>query len=157
MGPLFSRTFYRMIRTDHSRCSTRGALLAEVLIALALLVMIIVMVAGLFPYSFSVDRHAWNQRTAQSLARSAIEEARGRRFDDLVNSTHSVLKKGPWEDTAGTQFAVDVRVDVEPAGTPSADAREKTVLCKVSWHSKNRDEFVTIEGKVAKMFQVKDI
>ena len=125
------------------RGTAPGAVLTEVLIALALLIPVIVMVAGLFPYSFSVDRKAWNQRTAQSLARSAMEEARGQRFDDLMsfNRTHS---------KDGTTFGVEVRVT--DVGTPP-DVREKDVVCTVTWPRKNGVDTIVVSSKVAKLYQ----
>lgn len=126
-----------------------GAVLAEVLIALALLIPVIVMVAGLFPYSFSVDKEAWNQRTAQSLARSALEEARGTRFDDLVDFERSLLKDG-------TTYRVAVRVvDVhqDPAD-PTRPVIEKSVTCEVSWPRKHGAERpLRLETTVAKLYQ----
>ena len=123
--------------------SARGALLTEVLIALALLIPVVVLVAGLFPYSFSVDRKAWNNRTAQSLARSALEEARGLDFDNLATFQRSVTKDG-------TTFSV--AVTVTEVGTPP-DVREKNLLCTVTWPRKNGVDVLTLETKVAKLYQ----
>lgn len=115
----------------------------EILIALAMLVPVIVLVSGLFPYSFSVDRRAWNQRTAQSLARSALEEARGVRFDTLASFSRQAVRQG-------TRF--NVSVEVSSVGTPP-DVREKDVTCTVSWPIKNGTDSLVLETKVAKLYQ----
>jgi type II secretory pathway pseudopilin PulG len=120
----------------------KAALLTEVLIALALLIPVVVIVAGLFPYSFSVDRKAWNQRTAQSLARSALEEARGQEFDSLDSFQRSVTKDG-------TTFQVELSVNA--LGAP--DVREKDLVCTVSWPRKNGVDTLRLESKVAKLYQ----
>lgn len=120
-----------------------GVSLTEVLIALALLIPVVVLVAGLFPYSFSVDRRAWNQRTAQSLARSAMEEARGVKFDELTSFSRNATREG-------TPFSVGVVV--QDVGTPP-DVREKTLICTVSWPVKNGTDQLVLQSKVAKLYQ----
>ena len=130
------------MRLTHPAHPERAALLAEVLIALSLLIIVIVMVAGLFPYSFSVDRKAWNQRTAQSVARSALEEARGQEFEELATFERTVVKDN-------TRF--DAVVTVTSVG--GADAREKTVVCKVSWPRQNGTDTLTLATTVAKLHQ----
>jgi type II secretory pathway pseudopilin PulG len=124
----------------------RGALLAELLIALALLIMVTVLVAGLFPYSFSVDRHAWNQRTAHSLARSALERTRGQRFEQMASFQQTVSKDG-------TNFVVEVQVS--EASLP-LEEREKDVVCTVTWPRQNGVDRFVMQTRVARLHQALD-
>lgn len=133
----------RSTRVKHPRTGQRASLLTEVLIALALLIPVVVLVAGLFPYSFSVDRKAWTARAAQSLARSALEEARGKKFEELATFTRDVVKDG-------TPF--QVTTTVTGVGTPPSD-REKDVVCTVSWPVKNGTDTLVLQSKVAKLYQ----
>ncbi len=125
-----------------------GLALTEVLLALALLIPVIALVAGLFPYSFSVDRKAWNKRTAQSLGRSAIERCRGTKFDELVSFTQT---HPPEAGQGGPTYTV--RVDVTSLPFDSPDVREKKVNCRVSWPEKYGMGELILESRVAKMFQ----
>lgn len=118
------------------------------LLALALLIPVIALVAGLFPYSFSVDRKAWNKRTAQSLARSAVERCRGLPFAELTSFQES---HPPKAGQTGPVYTVQVDVTALPVG--AAEPREKKVLCRVSWPEKNGLGELVLESRVAKMFQ----
>lgn len=135
------------------RCPRRstGALITEVLIALALLVPVVVLVAGMFPYSFSIDARTWNTRTAQSLARSAFEKARGEKFEDLIGFNEVVTRNN-------TPFTIDVRVTpievASPAGgTAPPDVREKVVVCTVTWPRNNGTDTLLEETRIPKLFQ----
>lgn len=126
--------------------------MTEVLIALAMLIPVIVLVAGLFPYSFSVDRKAWNKRTAQSLARSAVERCRGVKFSDLVDFTET---HPPEAGQTGPTFTVEVTVTSLPSdpSNPTSEAREKKIACKVSWPEKHGLGELVVESRVAKLYQ----
>ena len=135
--------YHAFMRPTRRACAEqRGSLLTEVLIALALLIPVVVLVAGLFPYSFSVDRKAWNERSAQSLARSEIEECRGRKFEDIPALTNLVVVKD------GTTFSIETRVDdISPPG------REKDVKCTVTWPAKHGTGQLVLQSKIAKLYQ----
>ncbi len=123
--------------------------MTEVLIALALLVPVVVLVAGMFPYSFSIDARTWNTRTAQSLARSAFEKARGEKFEDLASFNEVVTRN----NTPFTVELVITPVMVTPVGGGPPEAREKVAVCTVTWPRNNGTDTLVEETRIPKLFQ----
>lgn len=133
------------------------AFITEILIALGVLIPVMVIVGGMFTFSFSVDRRAWNQRTARSLARSALEEVRGREFAVMASSTSVWPPAGmPAAERAklasgGTEFTIEVTVD--PSGPVDDTVQQRQVRSVVTWRGKNGDERLEAETTVARVYQ----
>lgn len=60
--------------------------LAEVLVAVAVLVPVVVVTLGILPYSHLIDRRAWSMALAEDVALAQMEEARATDFDALPAS-----------------------------------------------------------------------
>lgn len=142
----------------NQRWTVRGiALLTEILVALAVLIPVMTLVGGMFTYSFSVDRRAWNQRTAQSLARSALEQIRGVDFKDMTSNSYvwppeamAVAERAKLP-SAGTTFKVEVTVT--PDGPVEDSVLERHLVSTVTWSGKNGEERVRLETTSARVFQ----
>lgn len=72
------------------RSRRTGGLLAEVLLALGLIVMTLVVVAAVFPFSYKADRKAWQKMTAQRLVLSEVEALRGAPFESVADFSRTV-------------------------------------------------------------------
>ena len=116
-----------------------------------------VIVGGMFTYSFSVDRHAWNRRTAQSLARSALEQTRGKDFREMASGASewppatmraSERAKLP---SAGTVFRISVTVT--PDGVVDDSVTQRQLVSTVTWHGKRGEEKVQLETTASRVFQ----
>ncbi len=149
---------YEASRVRFSRSNRRGlALLTEILIALSILIPVMVIIGGMFTYSFSIDRRAWNERTARSLARSAIEAARGQKFEDMRSATSTWPPAGlPASErsklaSGGTDYNVALTVD--PDGHVDETVKQRLVRCVVTWRGKNGEERIETETTVARVFQ----
>ncbi|HIB69631.1 MAG TPA: hypothetical protein EYO33_32280 [Phycisphaerales bacterium] len=106
------------------RCKRSGGLLAEVLLALGLLVMTLVVVAAVFPFSHKADRKAWQKMTAQRLVLSQVEAIRGAPFESVVDSSRSVK-------VDNTDYLIRVKVTPESA-TP---VKVKSIRCEAVFPS----------------------
>lgn len=122
--------------------SVRGSLLTEVVIALALLIPVVVLVAGMFPYSFSVDRSAWTRRAAQNLARLQLEAMRAKSFDSVASLVGS-------QRVDNVEFLY--QVEVSDIGSPPV--REKRVICRVNWAVKNGQKSLNQETRLSRYFE----
>ena len=60
-----------------------GLSLAEIILCLALVIGTLVLIAGLFPFSYQADQKAWKKSSAQRIAASTIERLRGEDFDTI--------------------------------------------------------------------------
>lgn len=146
------------VKVGNRRRSERGiALLTEILVALAVLIPVMTIVGGMFTYSFSVDRRAWNQRTAQSLARSALEQVRGLDFQEMASSssvwppdTMPAAERAKLP-SAGTAFKIEVTVT--PDGPVEDSVVERQLVSIVTWSGNNREEKVRLETSAARVFQ----
>jgi type II secretory pathway pseudopilin PulG len=106
--------------------------LAEVLLALSLVIGAVVIVSGVFPYSYIADQKAWKKSSAQRLAGATVEKLRGADFSTVDDSSAVITENE-------TPFKIDVSVQNSTPAPP----RTKTVTCTVSWPSKQgRDTFV---------------
>lgn len=101
-----------------------GATLAEILIALSVLVPVIVVMVGVFPYSYLNTRRAGRLTAAYDLGRAQLEALRATEFDRLPDELQVV------RDVEGTRFTCLVRcgpVDgLEPTGI-------KNLTVSVTW------------------------
>jgi len=100
----------------------QGLSLAEIILALALIVGALVLMAGVFPFSYNADQKAWKQNSAQRLASSTLERLRAQDFDTLTSSFEIVkVEQVPFE------------VTVTVADSTPAPVKSKNVLCEVAW------------------------
>ena len=132
------------MRSARSRVSHRtGLSLAEILLSLSLIIGVLALVAGIFPFSYNADQKAWKKSSAQRIAGSMIEEMRGQEFDSLASSFNVV-------EVEKVDFEVTVTVtDVEPE-----PIKAKNVLCEVAWRTQNdrRERFVQ-ETRIAEFLK----
>lgn len=119
-----------------------GALLSEVLLALALVIAVVVMIAGIFPYSYRVDQKAWRKSSAQRLLGSTIEQIRGQAFEEVASSSNTVMVE-----------QVPFRVNVTVSDTTPEPVKSKTVHCTVTWDSSQGEESFAQETRVAKFYR----
>lgn len=108
----------------------RGGLLLEVLLALGLVTVTLVVVAGVFPFSYTADQKAWTFATAQRLAASEIESLRGDDFDSLAGRVGMAT-------VDGTTYRLETTVS--DYDSPPKNKR-KLVTCRVIWQSKKGPE-----------------
>ena len=130
------------IAKRHRATLERGALLSEVLLALSLVVAVVVLIAGVFPYSYTVDQKAWRKSSAQRLVGSTIEQIRGQAFEDIASSSATVMVE-----------QVPFKVDVTVSDTTPHPVKSKTVHCTVSWNSPQGQESFAQETRVAKFYR----
>ena len=88
------------------RFKNSGGLLAEVLLALGLIVMTLVVVAAVFPFSYKADRKAWQKMTAQRLVLSEVEALKGAPFESIADRSRSLK-------VDNVDYVIDVAVTPE--------------------------------------------
>ncbi|MBI3928955.1 MAG: hypothetical protein HY319_25660 [Armatimonadetes bacterium] len=118
--------------------STRGGLLAEILISLGALIPVILVLAGLFPYSYWVGQSAHHRLDAHDIARTQLELARAADFSTLEDNEFSESRGG-----------IDYRIvlDVSPA------ASRKQVVVTVTWGDAQPGERVALASSVPRWSQ----
>lgn len=115
--------------------------MAELILAFGLLVPIIVVVVGLFPYSHVVARRASDLQTGFDLACSQVERLRAAPFEDLASTASTV--HGPH----GVVYTV--QVNVQPAVPGQKTVTLKKVSVVVLWLAR-RSERVQLDTVVAR-------
>ncbi len=118
-----------------------GVSLTELLLCLSLFIPVVALIAGMFPYSYSVDRAAWSQRTAQSLAYSTLEQARGSKFEDVLSSVSTHQNDGK-----------TYRIELQVQDSDEEPIREKQLTCTVTWAKKNGTETLTLETRLSRYY-----
>lgn len=118
-----------------SRRATGGGLLLEVLLALGLVTLTLVVVAGVFPFSYNAERSAWRFATAQRLLASEVESLRSQEFNDLATrvNVHTVDEIPFRLETTVNDFETTSKV------------KRKIVVCRVIWESKKGVEILSRE------------
>jgi prepilin-type N-terminal cleavage/methylation domain-containing protein len=117
----------------------RGFSLIEILIALAVLVPVVVVAAGVLPFYRASSSRAWTQVDASDIAREQMERARGVTFDDLASLENQV------ETRNGTVYKWSMAVT--PLGSP---ALRKRVVVDVEWDNP-KAQSLAMETTVARM------
>ncbi|MEW6283642.1 MAG: hypothetical protein AB1758_33835 [Candidatus Eremiobacterota bacterium] len=112
-----------------SRRSRWGHSLAELVVALGVLIPVLIVTTGLFPYVHLANRQARSLVHATDLARSQFERLRGTPFDDLV-SGNSVTR------VDRVEFLISTRVEPGPAD----DLRRVTVT--VTWTLRRPEQLI---------------
>ncbi|MCA9780095.1 MAG: hypothetical protein KC800_25385 [Candidatus Eremiobacteraeota bacterium] len=125
--------------------SQRGLSLAEIILCLSLVVAVLVLIAGIFPFSYNVDQKAWRMGSAQRIASSTLERLRGQEFDTLA-SGFAVVKV--------EQVPFEVTVTVTDS-TPDP-VKSKNVVCEVAWDTKNGRERYLQETRIADFHRERD-
>ena len=116
--------------------------LAELILAFGLLVPIIVVVVGLFPYSHVVARRASDVQTGFDLACNQVERLRAGDFDTIVSSTSTV------QGAHGVIYTVEV--DIQPAIPGQKTVTLKKVAVVVRWIARQAER-VQLDTVVARM------
>lgn len=116
--------------------------MAEVLLALSLVIAVVVLIAGIFPYSYQVDQKAWQKSSAQRLAASELERLRAADFDSLAGSSNTVrVEQVP--------FVVTTTV----TNTTPPPVKAKNVVCQVEWRTPNGTEKYIQETRIVKLYR----
>ena len=108
------------------RSRQKGALLAEVILAFALIVITLVVVASMFPFAYRADQKAWKKSRAQSLCEAVSEEFRGAEFETLSTENRTVNIDGQ-----EYRIAISVTDQLPPL------VKRKAVNCVVKWDTQN--------------------
>lgn len=106
--------------------NNRGALLAELLLALALVTITLVVVASMFPFAYRADQKAWTKSGAQSVCASTVEQLKGADFDSIVAENRTVQKG----DTT-------YRLEIEVSDHLPPTIKRKSVICRVKWETQS--------------------
>ncbi|HXE73520.1 MAG TPA: hypothetical protein VNO81_12745 [Candidatus Nitrosotenuis sp.] len=109
-----------------------GFSLGEVLIALAVLVPVIVVTMGMFPFSHAIDRRAWAIAQAEDLARTHLERARAQEFDSVPEAYDFT------EQRDGLTFTGRFTSRDYDPGSPS---RLKKISVLVTWRLGRSEQF----------------
>ena len=116
----------------------RGLSLAEIILCLSLVVGTVVLIAGLFPFSYQADQKAWKKSSAQRIAASTIERMRGEDFD-TISSGFAIVK------VEQTPFEVTITV----ADSTPPPVKSKSVICEVAWRTPTGPERYLQETRIA--------
>lgn len=115
-----------------------GLSLAEIILCLALIVGALVLMAGVFPFSYNADQKAWKQNSAQRIASSTVERLRAQDFETLAGSFAIVeVEQVPFE------------VTVTVADSTPPPVKSKDVLCEVAWTTSVGRERYLHETRIA--------
>lgn len=108
------------------RALNRGGILLEVLLALGLVTLTLVVVAGVFPFSYNAERSAWRFAAAQRLVASEIEIMRGLEFEQIETRVEvRTVDEIPFRlETTVSEFETTPKV------------KRKVVVCRAVWESK---------------------
>ena len=123
----------------------RGLSLAEIILCLSLVVAVLVLIAGIFPFSYKVDQKAWKLSSAQRIASSTLERLRGQEFDTLAGGFAVVQVE---------QVPFEVTVTVSDSTPPPV--KSKSVICEVQWETKNGRETYLQETRIADFYRERD-
>lgn len=110
----------------------RGATLVELVVAFGILVPIVVVALGIFPFSHVLNRQAWALAAAYDIALTRIEDARGQDFDSLVPSSTTQ------EEREGIVYTCTTTVSAY--GVSVNPVRLKKVTVVVSWTDKHAEQ-----------------
>jgi hypothetical protein len=113
-----------------------GSGLAEVLVALGVIVPVIVVAVGIFPFSWLVGQQASSLSFAQDVAAARIESARATAFDEIASSRAEVVRDTRGNDyqcvtTATPQGSMLKRLTVTVTWTDKKSERLQIVTCLV--------------------------
>ena len=100
----------------------------ELLVCLTVLVPIILVLIGVFPFAYAMDHKAADFIEAQEVARDQLETLRARPFDE-VSSFSTPIRRGKLDLTA------TATVDDWPSG--QNPVRQKRVQLQVSWRGEH--------------------
>lgn len=109
------------------RPAQRAFSAAELLVCTSVLIPILLVLLGIFPFAYGTDRKAAELIDAQQIAKDHIERLRAQSFEDLMSYSHS-------ETRGNIQLEVQVRVLDFPPG--QAIVRQKRADLKISWRTK---------------------
>ena len=101
-------------------------LTGELLVSLTVLIPVMLVLIGVFPFAYGMDHKAANFSEAQEVGKDQLEILRARAFDD-VTSYSSTQTRGNLE------LKVQVTVTPWPAGQPVV--RQKRVDLRVFWRA----------------------
>ena len=101
-------------------------LTGELLVSLTVLIPVMLVLIGIFPFAYSMDHKAADSSEAQEVAKDQLETLRAKPFHEVA-SFSSVQTRGNLELT------VQVTVTPWPAGQPVV--RQKRVDVKVLWRN----------------------
>lgn len=118
----------------------RGLTLSEIVVAMAVLIPVVVVTAGMFPYAHMVDRRAWALSHAEDVGRSRLERVRATAWDRLP-ATETFT-----ETRDGTEFQGVLTLAPAPGLSPDL-ARRVTVT--VTWRT-SRAETLRLDTLVAR-------
>ena len=122
------------------RRGTAAFSLVEVIVAIGVLVPVIIVALGIFPFSHIINHRCWDIVAASDLAQQQLEQLRSTSFDKL-----------PATGTAtSTQEGVDFQcnVTVVPYGAPSPLLLKKATA-RVTWHIQ-KDESLQFDTLIVK-------
>lgn len=107
-----------------------GSTLAELLVALGILVPVIVVAVGIFPYAHVANRRASDLLGAYDFACQQMELARNTSFDSLASSTAT-------QTVRNVQYTCQMTVSNYDAGDNPVMLKSITVL--VTWQTKESE------------------
>lgn len=122
------------------RRSSRGSSLLEVLLALSLIVISLVIMAGVFPFSYTADQKAWKKASAHRLAQTALEQSRESDFETLADSVST-------QRVENTNF----RIEITYTDTTAPPVKAKNVRCRVTWETKRGQDSYQQEAQVVRL------
>lgn len=102
------------------RRSHLAFLTGELLVSLTVLIPIMLVLVGVFPFAYSMDHKAADFLEAQEVARDELEQARGMPFKDLTSEEKTVTRG---------------RLSLKVSRAVLTDGRVKRVELDVRWRS----------------------
>lgn len=106
----------------------RGFLTGELLVSLTVLIPVMLVLIGVFPFAYSMDHRAADFIQAQEIARDQLESLRARPFAD-VSGYASTLRRG------SVDYKLVVTVESWPPG--QNPVRQKRVGVSVNWRAEH--------------------
>lgn len=106
---------------------TRAFTAAELLVSATVLIPIMLVLIGVFPFAYGMDHKAAELVDAQELARDHLEKLRDTPFDDLAGYT-VIEKRGNMD--------LEVKVLVSDSPPGQTPVRQKRADVTVSWRHK---------------------
>lgn len=106
---------------------TRGFTAAELLVCATVLIPVMLVLIGVFPFAYGMDHKAAELVDAQEIARDHLEKLRGAPFDQVA-SYNVTEKRG--------NMQLDVKVEVADSPPGQAPVRQKRADVTVRWRHK---------------------
>ena len=105
------------------RRSQLAFLTGELLVSLTVLIPIMLVLIGVFPFAYSMDHKAADFLEAQEVARDELEQLRSRPIKDVVTESHTVTRG---------------RLDLKVSRVVSGEGLLKRVDLDIRWRSSER-------------------